>query len=78
MGPGKKLTHVNAEGHGGNRDRRGESDRPRNPAGEKAERWMIDFAQEIVFTAGTRQGRAEFRIGKRAAHRAEAADHSKA
>ena len=65
---------VDAERHGGERDRRRETDRRRHPAGDKAERRMIDPAQEIVFAARARKHRGEFRIAERSAYRDDAAD----
>jgi len=35
---------------------------------------MINLAQKMIFPAGPRQGRGEFGVGKRAAHRANSAD----
>ena len=74
IGSGPHSGEVRAEGHRRDGHRRGEADRGRNPAREEADRGMINHAEKMVFASGTGKGRAKFRIGKRAAQGAHAAD----
>ena len=65
---------IFAERHGGERDRRGEPDGRRDPAGEKSERRMIGAREKIVFAARARKHRSEFAVAERAAQRGDPTD----
>ena len=78
-GPGQRRVghhrpEIDAERHGGERDRRRKSDGRRQPARHEAECRMIDAAQEIVFPARARKHQGELGIGDRPAHRHDSAD----
>src|SRR5439155_19810849 len=56
---GKDVGEIRAESDARDRDRRRESDRGRNPARQKSERRMIDFAKEIVLASRSEEHTSE-------------------
>src|SRR5262249_45626442 len=69
----KRLRVISQKDRGGG-DRRGESDRGRDPSGKKSDRRVIDLRKVVVFAAGARKDRSDFSVGERAAKRGDAAD----
>ena len=59
----------------GERDGCREADRGRDPAGEEADRGLVDARQEVVFAARPREGRRQLGVGQGAAQRDDAAHH---
>src|SRR4029077_8314701 len=70
----KNALKIFAEGHGGESDGRGETDRCRNKAGHESRCRMINLGQKMIFAAGTRKRGAEFAVAKRATKRGNSAD----
>jgi hypothetical protein len=74
---GHQGLEILAERHGGERNGCRETDRRRQPAGEKSNRRMVASGEVIVLAAGARKHPGEFAVGGDAAQRHDPAHDPK-